>query len=101
MQMAEAVDGDPPRGTLTDEQLRATKWLTKAYRVLGRDGSILMHEMLIQNKTSRQIAAARGMVGSACKLYFARRLFEALNTLAETFGFSNPAIVCQMWYSGL
>jgi hypothetical protein len=89
MQMSEAVDGDPPRETLTDEQMWAGKWLTKCYGALGKDGSILMHEMLIEAKTTRQVAAARGMSGSAWELYFARRLFECLNTLAIAFGFAN------------
>ena len=83
------VDGDPPRETLTDEQLKAGKWLTKCYEALGRDGSVLMHDMLVDNRTTRQIAAARGMSGAAWESYFARRLYEALNTLAVVFGFSN------------
>jgi hypothetical protein len=45
--------------------------------------------MLIEAKTTRQVAAARGMSGSAWELYFARRLFECLNTLAIVFGFAN------------
>jgi hypothetical protein len=87
--LAEAVDGNPPRETLTDGQLKAGKWLTKCYGALGRDGSILMHDMLVHNRTTKQIAASRGMVGSAWEQYFARRLWECLNTLAVVFGFSN------------
>ena len=89
MQIAEAVDGSPPRETLTDEQLKAGKWLARCYQELGRDGAILIHDMLIDCRTTRQIALARGMIGTAWDQYFARRLFEALNTLAEVFGFSN------------
>jgi hypothetical protein len=89
MQIAELVDGNPPRETLTDEQLKAGKWLAKCYGALGRDGSMLMHEMLVANRTTRQIARARGMVGTAWDQYFARRLFECLYTLAVVFGFSN------------
>lgn len=89
MQMAEAVDGSPLRETLTDEQLKAGKQLTRCYSALGRDGSVLMHDMLIHNRTTRQIALSRGMVGTAWELYFARRLYEALDTLAFVFGFSN------------
>jgi len=89
MQMAEPVDGDPARESLTDEQLKAGKWLTKCYGALGRDGSVLMHEMLIEAKTTKQIAASRGMAGADWERYFARRLFECLNTLAVVFGFSN------------
>jgi len=83
------VDGGLPAETLTDEQLKAGKWLTKCYGALGRDGSVLMHDMLVHNRTTRQIAASRGMVGSAWEMYFARRLWECLDTLAVVFGFSN------------
>lgn len=89
MQMAEAVDGNPPRETLTDESLMASKWLTKCYGALGRDGSTLMHDMLIHARTTRQIAEARGMIGADWQRYFARRLFECLDTLAVVFGFAN------------
>jgi hypothetical protein len=89
MQMIESVDGSPLRETLTDEQLKAGKWLTRAYGELGKDGSVLMHDMLIDNRTTRQIATARGMIGSDWERYFARRLFECLNTLAIVFGFAN------------
>ena len=85
----EAVDGGLPAETLTDGQLKAGKWLTKCYGALGRDGSVLMHDMLVHNRTTKQIAASRGMVGSAWEMYFARRLWECLDTLAVVFGFSN------------
>lgn len=85
----EAVDGGLPAETLTDGQLKAGKWLTKCYGALGRDGSMLMHDMLVHNRTTKQIAASRGMVGSAWEQYFARRLWECLDTLAVVFGFSN------------
>lgn len=89
MQMVEAVDGSPARETLTDEQMWAGKRLTRCYVELGRDGSVLAHEMLIRNMTTRQIAAARGMIGNNWERYFAKRLFEALNTMAWVFGFAN------------
>ena len=89
VQLAEAVDGSPPQETITDEQLKASYWLAKCYGALGRDGSALICDMLIGCRTTRQIAAARGMIGTDWERYFARRLFECLDTLAETFGFSN------------
>ena len=87
----EAVDGGLPAETLTDEQLKAGKWLAKCYGALGRDGSVLMHEMLVDAKTTRQIAAARGMIGEDWNRYFSRRLFECLDTLAIVFGLANGA----------
>jgi hypothetical protein len=89
MQMAEAVDGSPARESLTDEQLKAHNWLAKCYAELGRDGAALMREMLISNLTTRQIAAARGMIGSDWERYFARRLFLCLDCLAVIFGFAH------------
>jgi hypothetical protein len=89
LQIVEAVDGDPPRETRSDEALKAGKWLTRCYGELGKDGSVLIHDMLIQNMTTRQIAAARGMIGEDWNRYFSRRLFECLDTLAIVFGFSN------------
>lgn len=91
MQMAEAVDGSPPRESLTDEQIRAGNWLTKCYGELGRDGAALVHDMLISNLTTRQIALSRGMIGADWERYFSRRLFLCLDTLAMVFGFSNGA----------
>jgi hypothetical protein len=89
MALAEAVDGTPPRETLTDEQLKANKWLAKCYVELGRDGAALVRDMLISNLTTRQIAAARGMIGSDWERYFARRLFLCLDCLAVIFGFAH------------
>lgn len=89
MQMVEAVDGSPPRETLTDAQLMAGKWLTRCYERLGADGSVLMHDMLIHAMTTRQIAAARGLAGADWERFFAKRIWECLNTLALVYGFSN------------
>ena len=89
MQMVEAVDGSPASETLTDEQLRAGKWLAKCYLKLGTDGTLLVHDMLIYNRTTRQIAGSRGMKGHDWERFFARRMFECLNTLAVVFGFAN------------
>jgi hypothetical protein len=65
----------------------AAEALAKSYRDLGADGSALVRAMLTDNLSAKEIAAARGMKGQQWPLYFARRFFEALNTLAETFGF--------------
>jgi hypothetical protein len=88
MQLAEPVDGSPRIETLTDAQLKAEKWLAKAYGALGRDGAVLIREMLLSNMTTRQIAQARGMIGDSWERYFARRLFECLETLAVVYGFA-------------
>jgi hypothetical protein len=89
IQMAEAVDGSPPRENLTDGQLRASKWLFKCYRQLGSDGTVLAHDFLVHNQTARQIAAARGLIGQKWEPYFHTRLGECLNCLAVVFGFAS------------
>ena len=89
MQMAEAVDGSPARETLTDEQLKAGKWLSKCHAALGRDGSILVNDVLIKCMSSRQIAEARGIANADWQRYIARRFYECLDTLALVFGFAN------------
>lgn len=94
VQWSEAVDGDPPRENLTDGQLMAGKWLSKCYRKLGVDGAALVHDMLIHAMTAKQIAASRGMAGQDWEKYFAKRLWECLNTLARVYGFSNGDKLC-------
>ena len=89
IQIAEAVDGGLPAETLTSERLMASKWLARCYSELGKDGSVLMHDMLIQNMTTSQIALARGMIGQDWNRYFSKRLRECLNTMAMVFGFAN------------
>lgn len=89
VQWTEAVDGDPPRENVTDSQLMAGKWLSKCYRKLGEDGSALVNQMLIHGMTSKQIAVSRGFSGQDWEKFFAKRLWECLNTLAVVYGFSN------------
>jgi hypothetical protein len=88
-QFNEAVDGNPAREMLTDRQLAAWKWLAKCYRRLGADGSALVNDVLIHARTTKQVAASRGMAGQQWENYYSRRLGECLNTLALVFGYSN------------
>lgn len=87
--LAEAVDGGLPAETLTDRQLKAGKILSRCYSVLGQEGSALMNDLLVHNRTTRQIAESRGFVGVMWERYYARRLWGCLNTLAVVFGLSN------------
>jgi hypothetical protein len=89
IQLTEAVDGNPVRETLTNAQLNAGKWLAKCYRQLGAYGSALIHNSLINGRTTKQIAAARGLTGPDWERYIARRLRECLDTLAVVFGFAS------------
>ena len=87
-QLSEAEDGAPPRENLTDGQLLAGKWLAKCYRKLGADGSALVHDMLVHAMSAKQIAESRGLAGQDWDKYFAKRLWECLNTLAVVYGFA-------------
>ena len=83
------ADKRRPGAHMADDQDAAWQALAKCYRQLGHDGSALINDMLIGGLSAKQVAASRGMKGQQWPLYYARRYFEALNTLAETFGFSN------------
>jgi len=85
----QAVDGGLPAENLTDRQLKAGKTLSRCYSVLGQEGSALMNDLLVHNRTTRQIAESRGFVGVMWERYYARRLWGCLNTLAVVFGFSS------------
>ena len=89
VQLNEAVDGNPPLETLTDAQLKAGKALSRCYGALGRDGSILAHDMLIRSMTLRQIAISRGMPGREWERYLGQRIKEVLNCLAIVYGFAS------------
>ena len=54
---------------------------------LGDDGTALVDAVLLCGMSTKQVAEARGRTGQAWESYFARRLCEALNTLAIVFGF--------------
>jgi hypothetical protein len=87
--LSEAVDGSPSQESLTDAQLKAGKALSRCYGALGKDGSILAHDMLISSMTLRQIAISRGMPGREWERYLGRRVHEVLNCLAVVYGFSS------------
>lgn len=89
IQLTEAVDGGLPPETLTNEALKAAKWLAKCRSALGPSGSIVVHAILVECKTARQVARERHLIGDDWSRYFGRRLWECLDTLAEVFGFSN------------
>jgi hypothetical protein len=87
--LSEAVDSSPLQETLTDAQLKAGKSLSRCYGALGKDGSILAHDMLIRSMTLRQIAISRGMPGREWERYLGRRIHEVLDCLAIVYGFAS------------
>lgn len=89
VQWTDAVDGGLPHEPLTSAQLLAGRWLAKAYRKLGADGSALTNDMLIHAMTARQIAEARGLRGQEWPRYYSKRFLECLNTLARVYGYAS------------
>jgi hypothetical protein len=53
------------------------------------DGEALVQAALIHARSFRQIAEARGLSGQEWERYFAKRLWECLNSLAVVYGFAN------------
>ena len=85
---AQYLAGEEFRKHVAADNTEARKWLAKAYRELGQDGSALLHDMLIRGMTAREIAASRGLAGTGWEKYFARRLRECLTSLAMVYGFN-------------
>ena len=76
--------------SLTDDQLAAWKWPAKCYRQLGAErlGRGLM-TWLVRGMTDEADRESRGQAGANWERYFARRLWECLNTLAAVYGLPN------------
>jgi hypothetical protein len=62
--------------------------LAKCHATLGTEGAALIYEMLMHNMTAREIAEARCRCGPNWEMYYARRFFLALASLAEVMGFA-------------
>lgn len=84
----EAVDGGELAEPITEPQRRAARQLAKVYRELGADGTALVHDILIHNRTMRQVAISRGLQGQKWESYFGMRFGECLDTLALIYGFA-------------
>lgn len=84
----EAVDGGLMPDAITEAQQKAARSLSVAYRALGLAGSTVATDVLIHRRTMAQIGESRGMVGERWERYFGMRFREALDTLAEVYGFA-------------
>ena len=63
---------------LAEDQRAAWEILTKVYKQLGKDGSALINDVLIDAKTTKQIAEPRGKAGPDWERFYSRRLWECL-----------------------
>jgi len=84
----EAVDGGLMPEPLTEAQRRAGRQLVIVYRELGMNGSAIVHDVLVHNRTRAQVANSRGYVGKRYEEYFGARFRECLDTLARIYGFA-------------
>jgi hypothetical protein len=84
----EYVDGGQFREPITESQRKAVLRLNRIERELGADGSALVHEALILGMTMEQIGERRGLGGQRWMDYFAKRLRECLDRLAQAYGFA-------------
>ena len=66
----------------------ASARLNRAERELGADGSVLVHDILIQGMTMEQVGQRRGLRTQRWHDYFARRFRECLDRLALIYGFA-------------
>jgi hypothetical protein len=73
---------------VTPRQLQAAGELADAAQALGRDGALLVEHVLGFEMSVSQAALLRGLDGAREQSYVARRLREALECLARTFGYA-------------
>jgi hypothetical protein len=84
----EAVDGGLKPEPLTEAQRRATKQLVIVYRTLGKNGSDLVHDVLVHNMTRAQVASKRNLAGKRWEEFYGMRFRECLDCLALVYGFA-------------
>jgi hypothetical protein len=86
----EHVDGIQAREPITEGQRQAVLRLNRAERELGLDGSAIIHDVLMRGLTMEQVGEKRGLCTQRWQDYFARRLKECLDRLAQIYGFATP-----------
>jgi hypothetical protein len=84
----EAVDGGLMPEPITEAQQRAALNLAAVYRVLGQNGSALVHDVLIHGLTIEKIGIARQTRNEIELKYLGKRFRECLDELAEIYGFA-------------
>lgn len=82
----EAVDGGMMPEPITERQRRAARRLGIIYKALGQDGSAIVHDVLIYNKTRAKVAESRGLAGKRWEEYFGMRFRECLDCMAIQYG---------------
>jgi hypothetical protein len=73
---------------IAERSPEALEALARCQRELGDSGVALLDSVLLCAMSTKAIAARHGKLGPSWESYFARRLGEALTTLAIVFGFA-------------
>lgn len=84
----EFVDGGLMPEPITEAQRRSAKQLAIIYKELGMNGSSLVHDVLVHNRTRAQVALSRGLSGKRWEEFFGMRFRECLDTMAIIYGFA-------------
>jgi uncharacterized protein DUF6456 len=84
----EAVDGGQMPEPITEAQRRAARQLAVVYQALGQDGSAIVHDVLVHNRTRKAVAASRGLKGERWEKYYGLRFQECLDCMALVYGFA-------------
>jgi hypothetical protein len=84
----EYVDGGAMPEPLSEARIRAGRQLKIVYDKLGINGSVIVHDVLVHNRTRKQVAESRGYSGKRWEEYFGMRFRECLDCLALVYGFA-------------
>jgi hypothetical protein len=85
----EAVDGGGlPYSGITDGQSKALASLSRAARALGMEGEAIIRDVLGSHLSLAAAAVKRGLTSERERAYLGSRFREALETLAETYGYA-------------
>lgn len=82
------VDGGLAPEPITEAQSAAVVVLGRIHRALGENGSAIVHEVLVHNRTMAQVAARRGMFKKVEIEYCGKRYRECLDCMAILLGFA-------------
>ncbi len=84
----DCVDGGMLPEPITEAQRKAALKLKRVYAKLEQDGSALVHDVLINGLSFRQIAGARGFEGRRWEEFFGSSFQICLHKLSYVYGFA-------------
>lgn len=82
----EAVDGGLMPDPIDERQTKALVRLNGVMKVLGADGSAIVHAILVGGQTLEKVAEGRNLAGKTWTEYFGRRFRGCLDEMAVYYG---------------